>query len=46
MTEMQIVKVDQGGVNAPILAKQTKAGLRRIKLLLAVIAGVLKVSPR
>ncbi|MBT9597758.1 MAG: DUF1845 family protein [Vitreoscilla sp.] len=31
MTEMQIVKVDQGGVNARILAKETKADFRRVE---------------
>lgn len=31
MTDTQIVKVDQGGVNARILAKETKADFRRIE---------------
>lgn len=31
MTDMQIVKVDQGGVNARILAKETKADFRRVE---------------
>lgn len=31
MTEIQIVKVDDGGVNARILAKETKADFRRIE---------------
>ena len=31
MSEIQIVKVDQGGVNARILAKETKADFRRVE---------------
>ena len=31
MSEIQIVKVDQGGVNARILAKEAKADLRRVE---------------
>lgn len=31
MTDMQIVKVDQGGVNARILAKENKADFRRVE---------------
>lgn len=31
MSDIQIVKVDQGGVNARILAKETKADFRRIE---------------
>jgi hypothetical protein len=31
MTEIQIVKVDEGGVNARILAKETKADFRRVE---------------
>lgn len=31
MTEIQIVKVDDGGVNARILAKETKADFRRVE---------------
>ena len=31
MADTQIVKVDQGGVNARILAKETKADFRRIE---------------
>lgn len=31
MTDIQIVKVDEGGVNARILAKETKADFRRVE---------------
>jgi hypothetical protein len=31
MSEIQIVKVDQGGVNARILAKEAKADFRRVE---------------
>src|SRR5262245_30635821 len=31
MTDVQIVKIDEGGVNARILAKETKADFRRIE---------------
>ena len=31
MADIQIVKVDQGGVNARILARETKADFRRVE---------------
>lgn len=40
MAEIQIVKMDQGGVNARILAKETKADFRRIE------AASLKIPTR
>jgi hypothetical protein len=40
MTDIQIVKVDEGGVNARILAKETKADFRRVE------AASLKVPAR
>jgi hypothetical protein len=40
MSELQIVKHDQGGVNARILAKETKADFRRVE------AASLKIKAR
>ena len=31
MSDVQIVKMDQGGVNARIIAKETKADFRRVE---------------
>ena len=40
MSEIQIVKIDEGGVNARILAKETKADFRRVE------AASLKIPTR